>query len=375
MGKIILRYAILLIAIGFLGFSIYFIFNVLKNKPPEQDIEQARKAIQVARSVFAPQLAKSEFKEAEAHYERAMNLWKSENQKPIYKRRYEVIELNSKEAQRFAKIAETKAITRSEELKKTLSRDLTLFEKRNAAANRLTRLLPLPKKIMDYSHKSEIQIIEAKKLLAQNKYVESAAKLESAEIKLKEVEAYTSKFLKDYFANYGKWQEWYKKTISVSRQEQTRVIIVDKIAHNCMIINNGTVESTYKCDFGKMWIGNKNARGDKATPEGMYHITDKKEGGRTKYYKALLINYPNQDDIARLKSSKKRSDMGGLIEIHGGGGTGADWTDGCVAISNEDMDKLFRKISKGTRVTIIGSLQPYEEVYSKIFNGGNDGNK
>lgn len=368
MRKRILRYAISIIAIGLVGFSIYFIVNVLSNNPPEKEIEIARKAIQEARSVFAPDLAKDDFKKAENHYEKAMSLWKAENQKPIYKRRYQTVEEHSKEAERLAKIAKTKALSRSEELKKSLARDLASFEKRTTATNRATRLLPLPKSIMDYSHQSEIQTIEAKKLLNQKKYIESASKLEFAEKNMKKVEDYTSKLLKNYFANYEKWQGWYKKTVSISSQQNCRAIIVDKIAHTCTVINGGNVEATYKCDFGKMWIGDKKERGDKATPEGMYQITDKKNGHRTKYYKALLINYPNQDDIVRLKSSKRKSEMGGLIEIHGGGGTGADWTDGCIAISNDDMDKLFRKVSKGTMVTIVGSLNPYDKVYSSIFN-------
>jgi lipoprotein-anchoring transpeptidase ErfK/SrfK len=47
---------------------------------------------------------------------------------------------------------------------------------------------------------------------------------------------------------------------------------------------------------------------------------------------------------------------GSLIEIHGHGGTGRDWTDGCVALSNEDMDQLFSRVRVGTPVTIVGTL-------------------
>jgi len=46
--------------------------------------------------------------------------------------------------------------------------------------------------------------------------------------------------------------------------------------------------------------------------------------------------------------------LGGLIEIHGEGGRGKDWTKGCVALSNDDIDDLYRKVGVGTPVTIVG---------------------
>ena len=50
-----------------------------------------------------------------------------------------------------------------------------------------------------------------------------------------------------------------------------------------------------------------------------------------------------------------RARPGGLIEIHGEGGRGEDWTRGCVALSNRDMDDLFRRVAVGTPVTIVGA--------------------
>ena len=50
--------------------------------------------------------------------------------------------------------------------------------------------------------------------------------------------------------------------------------------------------------------------------------------------------------------------IGGLIEIHGEGGRGRDWTRGCVALANPDIDDLFRHVEVGTPVTIVGSDEP-----------------
>jgi L,D-peptidoglycan transpeptidase YkuD (ErfK/YbiS/YcfS/YnhG family) len=52
----------------------------------------------------------------------------------------------------------------------------------------------------------------------------------------------------------------------------------------------------------------------------------------------------------------RRAGIGSLIEIHGDGGQGRDWTDGCVALDNRDMDRVFARASVGTTVTIVGTF-------------------
>jgi lipoprotein-anchoring transpeptidase ErfK/SrfK len=52
------------------------------------------------------------------------------------------------------------------------------------------------------------------------------------------------------------------------------------------------------------------------------------------------------------------ADIGNLIEIHGDGGKGIDWTDGCIALKNTDMDILYKLVPNGTTVTIVGTAQP-----------------
>jgi murein L,D-transpeptidase YafK len=115
-------------------------------------------------------------------------------------------------------------------------------------------------------------------------------------------------------------------------------------------------------------MGDKRHQGDQATPEGYYKITEKKDGTGTKYYKALLLNYPNEDDLKRFNLEKKKgtlrksTDIGGSIEIHGNGGKGIDWTNGCIALKDSDMDVVYRISQAGTIVTIVGSLKPLEEI-------------
>ena len=88
----------------------------------------------------------------------------------------------------------------------------------------------------------------------------------------------------------------------------------------------------------------------------------------TKYYKALLIDYPSKEDIKRFEYEKRQkmlpisAQIGNSIEIHGEGGKGVDWTDGCIALQNSDMDILFDQSKKGMQITIVGSINPIEEV-------------
>ena len=57
--------------------------------------------------------------------------------------------------------------------------------------------------------------------------------------------------------------------------------------------------------------------------------------------------------------------MGGLIEIHGNGGKGIDWTEGCIALTDTEMDVVFKLVKVGTPVTIIGSMVELKDVMDK----------
>ena len=124
-------------------------------------------------------------------------------------------------------------------------------------------------------------------------------------------------------------------------------------------------------NLGKTGLEIKELRGDKATPEGMYKITKKFDSSKTKYYKALLLDYPNDEDIAKFKaeiatgSLPASAKIGGLIEIHGNGGKGIDWTEGCVALTDKEMDVVFKISKVGTPVTIVGSMVDLENVVNR----------
>jgi len=156
------------------------------------------------------------------------------------------------------------------------------------------------------------------------------------------------------------WRNWVNQTLSESRSNQSAAIIVIKEKNRVDLYQSGRVRKSYSADMGRNRLSTKMYAGDRATPEGRYRITQKKGRGDSKYYKALVLNYPNEADRKRLAQAKSKGQashglgLGSLIEIHGEGGRGQDWTYGCVALSNRDLDDLFSRVSVGTPVTIVG---------------------
>lgn len=130
------------------------------------------------------------------------------------------------------------------------------------------------------------------------------------------------------------------------------------------------VSMVFPIGLGSAPVGEKLKQGDRKTPEGTYFITHK--NSKSKFYLSLGISYPNQDDaktalrfkrismseyaaiekaILNGKLPPQNTPLGGNIFIHGGG-AGADWTWGCIALNDEDMKFLFEHLSVGDRVTI-----------------------
>lgn len=125
-----------------------------------------------------------------------------------------------------------------------------------------------------------------------------------------------------------------------------------------MSLLDGTkVVKTYKVALGGHPEGAKDRQGDHKTPEGVYVIDEKKSASQ--FHKALHVSYPSEADRERAK--KLGVNPGGDIEIHGLGAkwgwVGAahranDWTDGCIAVTNEEIDEIYPLIKVGTPVEI-----------------------
>lgn len=120
---------------------------------------------------------------------------------------------------------------------------------------------------------------------------------------------------------------------------------------------NGAPLKTYYIALGREPVGKKRFEGDKKTPEGVYYINDKNP--HSAYHLNLSISYPNKEDIAYAK--KHNRSPGSLIKIHGlKNGLGfigkfhriRDWTLGCIAVTNNEIEELYRYIPIGAQIEI-----------------------
>lgn len=205
---------------------------------------------------------------------------------------------------------------------------------------------------------AELHLRSAKQLARVKEFEEAERSVVRGRKALARLGTIISEYAGDEAASMKQWRRWIDDLVERSRREEIYAIAVDKVAHKTYLLKNGRVIHSYQSELGYNSARPKLFAGDGATPEGTYKIT-KVKIGNTKFYKALLLDYPNDLDKRRFAENKRKgiisrgSGIGKLIEIHGDGGNGNDWTDGCVALSNSDMDHLVRFVGVGTPVVIV----------------------
>ena len=134
-------------------------------------------------------------------------------------------------------------------------------------------------------------------------------------------------------------------------------VLIEKKAHRLSLYSGDVKIKSYKIAIGRGGIARKTRKGDKLTPEGNYRIDGRKsESG---YHLALHISYPNKKDVALANASGV--DPGGDIMIHGiKNGFGwigrfhifYDWTAGCIALSDAEIEEIWKLVPDGTLVEI-----------------------
>ena len=124
-----------------------------------------------------------------------------------------------------------------------------------------------------------------------------------------------------------------------------------------MLYADGRLLKSYRVSLGREPVGAKRQDGDHRTPEGRYSVDFRKADSR--YYRALHISYPSKSDMAAAQA--RRAAPGGAVMIHGmRNGLGwlgklhrfVDWTDGCVAVTDREMDEVWRAVPDGTPVEL-----------------------
>ncbi len=134
-------------------------------------------------------------------------------------------------------------------------------------------------------------------------------------------------------------------------------LIVSKKQRTLSLLHKGKIFKTYNIALGFTPHGHKQEEGDGKTPEGLYTIDWRQHSNSV--YKSLHISYPSSQD--KLKAGKANRSPGGAIMIHGLGiykrfgktHYKSNWTLGCVAVTDEEMDEIWTLVPNGTPIEIL----------------------
>ncbi len=142
------------------------------------------------------------------------------------------------------------------------------------------------------------------------------------------------------------------KFIRYDGPQVTRLVLM-KADRKLYLLNGKTALKVYRVNLGFAPIGAKKFQGDGRTPEG--HYTINRRNPNSAYYLSIGISYPNAADIAYARKMGK--DPGGDIFIHGGptqwrDKARADWTAGCISVSNREMREIYAMVQDGTPIDI-----------------------
>jgi murein L,D-transpeptidase YafK len=135
-----------------------------------------------------------------------------------------------------------------------------------------------------------------------------------------------------------------------------RIVIIK--SKRTLTLYSGSKElKSYRVALGGAPVGPKTRQGDHRTPEGVYRIDAK--NSKSQYHRALHVSYPNPQD--RAQAAKLRVNPGGDIMIHGLPPAYAylgplhrqyDWTEGCIAVTNSEIEEIWKLVPVGTEVEI-----------------------
>jgi len=343
--------------------------SFFSQKPPTAKIEAGRKAIAEAIKEEANIYSVPELSVAEKNWDAAMNEWKENNGKSPIVRNYEKTIVFADLAIVNAIKAKKNAIKRKLELRKEIEKGIASLRESIKYIETAKEKLPINHSVWKKYTPVALKLDEVESAFKRNDLTSAKKGMDSISSLIDQIRKETKELLENYFSSYDEWIKLDAEMRRLSRINNSVSLVVEKFTRRCIVYKSGRKIKEFSVELGVNWLGDKNLKGDRATPEGRYSITSKKSGRSTIYHKALMINFPNAEDRRRFKMKQangnipKNANIGGLIEIHGGGGKGIDWTDGCVALTNRDMDNLYSLCSVGTPIAIIGSLATMDKIF------------
>ncbi len=202
----------------------------------------------------------------------------------------------------------------------------------------------------EYRRDSQMMILQINNVIIKNKIIAAQRK---------KIETYrqAAENNADVVSKLQEKVEALEEKIFTLRTEPADKVLIEKQARRLTLFSKGEVIKTYKIALGGNPVGPKERQGDNKTPEGTYIIDSR--NGNSGFHLALHISYPNEEDKRRAR--ERGVSPGGDIMIHGikngfaplgAAHTEDDWTEGCIAVTNQEMEEIYKFVPNGTVVEI-----------------------
>jgi len=355
-------------------FFCIFCVGACRTQPVPPEVEKAKTQENELWRAGAPVYAASDYARYLESYRLAKEKLIRQNSRMRWLRNYREVQTDY-----LAILAQGDALIQKVEAeKRSQSRDfsarLRVLQERIGKLRTLTRTMNENAVVRQNLARAEVAFQEARTFHQNERYTALAEKLGLIDGHIRQAEDALFSILARYAddAQVARWRKWADETIAESRRKGTTAILVNKLERTLTLLKKGRAVAVYEIGLGKYGLTHKLFAGDEATPEGRYRVI--KKNAKSRYHKALLIDYPNEEDRRRFSLAKKKglipapAGIGGLIEIHGGGNDFL--TNGCVGVENSVMDKIFPAVAVGTPVTIIGSLENAENLLAGFRKSG-----
>jgi hypothetical protein len=326
--------------------------------PPEGGlaVQQEQDLWRAGASIFAP----ADYKAYLGDLKRARQALANEGLKLGWFREYASVRADLRRTLVAGDALLARTLKDREEKRDTIREEVRVLRKRLGTLNDITLDLNERGRARGALSRAELMLQEAGLMADVAKYEEALDKIRSAREVIKDAELTCLKFLSRYQdpRQIEDWRRLAEKTVEESRARGTSALLVIKLEKRMIVYRKGVAVAEFDVGLGFNGLSDKLHSGDDATPEGLYHVTKKNAASR--FYKALLINYPNEEDRRQFAAAKQKREIpywvgiGGLVEIHGGGEDSL--TRGCISVDDRVMDELFGMVSVGTPVTIVGTL-------------------
>lgn len=336
--------------------------------PPEVQLaeEQEHHLWRLGAQVYVP----AEYERYRMSLRQAQESLISEKSRFVWFQDYGTVQAEFREVLKAGEVLQKKMADVKNTKKDSISGQIASLKEKIEKLKRLTDMINEGRLARKDLIKAELLLSETESRFNKQDYVAAEEKLKNSSGFIQSAEERILPIFNRYADrnHINKWQQMTNETIAVSKNRNIPVIIVDKSRRHLMLYKSGVLFKTYPIGLGHNGFLDKRHAGDNSTPEGKYRVVKKLPASR--YHKALLINYPNEEDRRNFIQAKKSGSIpagariGGLIEIHGGGKD--SMTFGCIALDNHQMDDIFKLVPVETPVTIVGAIDDKNVLSSAV---------